>query len=274
MKLIRQIFSNIIIVFLSTTICILLLEISLRVYNSFFEVVESSTTKEITFQNFAFNSNSNKMHIYHPEIGWSLKPNYNIKNGIFINKDGFRSSIKESILDLNEPKILILGDSMVFGKFVEQKEIFSEKLNAKQNEIMYVNTGVIGYSTLQEYLVLKKNISISNIKLVVLFHTLANDMWTNVKPDNFNPTANLKQGKLTFSKPSNIKTVPFYKRTMLYRFADKNLLYGRDFKYLFYRIDFEINAAPGTIILSELNEERHVYGTCVSIISICSVAIG
>ena len=244
--MIRKIFQKIIIVFLSTTVCILFLEISLRFYNSFFEVIESSTANEISFQNFANDNNSNKAHIYDPEIGWSLKPDYN-KHGIKINKDGFRSTIEESILDVKQPKILILGDSMVFGKFVKQNEIFSEKLNAKQNEIMYVNTGVIGYSTLQEYLVLKKNISVSNIKLVILFHTLANDMWTNVKPGNFNPTASLKHGQLKFSKPSNIKTIPFYKRTMLYRFADKNLLYGRDLKYLFYRFDFEINAAQSYV---------------------------
>ena len=136
---------------------------------------------------------------------------------------------------------------MVFGKFVKQKEIFSEKLNVKQKEIIFVNTGVIGYSTLQEYLVLKKNISIPNIKLVILFHTLANDMWTNVKPGNFNPTASLKYDQLTFSKPSTIYTVPFYKRTMLYKFTDKNLLYGRDLEYLFYRLDFEIRGAQSDV---------------------------
>ena len=266
LKLVRQIFSNTMIVVLSITICLLFLELTLRIYNSFIDLVDSYPNV-ITYESV----NPNSPHIYDSVLGWSLKPGYKRivkfssseeprkigENGIVINQDGFRTSIKKSIVDLDKSKILVLGDSMVFGLSAQQEEIFTEKLNAKQKKVIFVNAGVSGYSTAQEYLVLQKYIAISNVKMVILFHTLSNDMWMNVQSGGFNPSVKLNDGQLVFTKPSPMYSLPLYKRTMLFKFANKQWLRGRDLIYLFHRLDFEIRGSQSDVwkIQSKLIQE-------------------
>ena len=250
MKSVGQIFSNTIVVVLSIVVTILFLELTLRVYNFFFDLVDSYP-KVITYEN-----NPNSPQKYDADLGWSLKPGYN-KNRIVINQDGFRTSIEKSIVDLDKSKILVLGDSMVFGLSAQQEEIFTEKLNAKQKKVFFVNAGVTGYSNVQEYLVLQKYIAISNFKMVILFHTLSNDIWWNIRSDNFTPRANLSNGQLVFSKPNPIYSLPFYKRTILYKFIGKKWLHGKDLHYLLHRLDFEIRGSHSYVwkIQSKLIKE-------------------
>ena len=130
MKLVRKISSNTIVVVLSIVISLLLLELTFRVYNFFFDLVDSSPNV-ITYKN-----NPNNPRKYDAELGWLLKPGYN-KNGVVINQDGFRSSIEKSVLDLDKSKILVLGASTVFGLRAQQEEIFTEKLIKPQSQSLY-----------------------------------------------------------------------------------------------------------------------------------------
>ena len=236
--MIKRFSINLLIIIFSIFLAFVVLEIFLRIYNSYFNVVENVKDKK-TFQNFAFNNDGSNLHVFDEVKGWSLSANYN-KNDIIINKNGYRTTLSDNSILSEKAKILILGDSMVFGSGVNQKEIFSEKLNETNKDLIFINSGVIGYSTLQEYLVLRENITIPNLKFIILFHTLANDMWMNIKNENFNPAANLKNGKLILLKPKKIYYEKFYKKTFIYKFLDKSLLKGRDLEYLFHRIDFAI----------------------------------
>lgn len=69
------------------------------------------------------------------------------------NSEGFRGP---ELARSNKPRLLCLGDSLVWGYDVEASERFTEKLQAKHPEWAVYNLGVAGYGTDQEYLLLQK----------------------------------------------------------------------------------------------------------------------
>jgi hypothetical protein len=118
-------------------------------------------------------------------LGWSLKPYYTDES-IQIDALGLRLSF-DDIIDECEGKdlVLLLGDSMVFGLGTRQDHIFSEILNGQDGDYCFVNTGVEGYSTVQEFLTAQKYLTLFTPDKVVLFYTQENDSHWNNKGHEF-----------------------------------------------------------------------------------------
>jgi len=183
--------------------------------------------------------NHYKILSFDPELGWKFKPNFYKNNRRVTTSEGFYSSRN---FDFSSPKkrILLLGDSMLFGAGMPQSEIFSEILNRENEHIDFINTGVLGYSTGQEYLVQKRFSQLIRPTTTILFYTQENDMPWNVRRDFFNPGFSLKNGKLIHHQASPHNPLPWYKATTLYRFLDANFLFGKDTQTLFQKISFAV----------------------------------
>lgn len=115
---------------------------------------------------------------YDTELGW-----FPIANGrtvfhghrtvsIAHNSKGFRDN--EPVIG-NKPGIIFLGDSFVWGYDVEASERFTDKLQARHPEWAIYNFGVTGYSTDQEYLLLRKYFDQYHPELVFLVFCTEND---------------------------------------------------------------------------------------------------
>jgi lysophospholipase L1-like esterase len=95
---------------------------------------------------------------------WELEPNF---DGLWtdvhvqINSMGFRDSEIPISKKPNEFRILFLGDSVVFGYNLPQRDTIPEQLEYSLNQefpqkfLEVVNAGVDGYSTFQEFYLLK-----------------------------------------------------------------------------------------------------------------------
>ena len=96
-------------------------------------------------------------------VRYELSPNYqgNI-NGvkIRINSHGFRGREYE-VDKKNHFRIILLGDSITFGRTIPEKDTFAAKLEKSLKKVKpkteVLNMGVDGYDTLQEVLQFKKN---------------------------------------------------------------------------------------------------------------------
>lgn len=92
-----------------------------------------------------------------PGLVYEMVPNSKIKY-LETNSIGIRAKEYKIPKPLNTFRIIILGDSVSHGKFIEQKDVFStlleEKLNNGLHEIVYevINASVPGYNTMQEYI--------------------------------------------------------------------------------------------------------------------------
>lgn len=188
-------------------------------------------------------------HPYHfePEIGWVQKPNHSDEN-IQITAAGFRGSI-DCLAEPHskKPRILVMGDSMVFGFRVKQEDVFTEVLNQNMSSYCFVNGGASGYNTIQELLVLKRHIRRIEPKLVFLFFTQANDMWLNARSGEFWSSCELDGDRLIINAPQRRLRVPLYRRTMIYRFLDYKLLRGRDGHYIGQKISFWLNGGDSDV---------------------------
>ncbi|HWH77554.1 MAG TPA: hypothetical protein VNT76_09290, partial [Candidatus Binatus sp.] len=101
----------------------------------------------------------NLTYRYDPKLGWfpiaHSKKIFAGNRTIHVehNSRGFRDI--EHIID-TRPRMMVLGDSFVWGYDVEQTERFTDKLRAQLTDWSIYNLGVSGYGTDQEYLLLKQ----------------------------------------------------------------------------------------------------------------------
>lgn len=173
-------------------------------------------------------------------LGWALKPNFS-KDGIQINSASLRSSVDDLTSFCTGKKvILIVGDSMVFGYRVDQDYIFTEILNRESDNYCFINTGVIGYTTTQQFISLNDYLDDFNIDTILWFFTQGNDIWGNARGGFFNPYFSMDDGKLKQVPPKMEIETPFYKNTTTFRLLDEVLLHGRDMLYVAHRMDFMI----------------------------------
>lgn len=120
----------------------------------------------------------NLAYRYDQALGWFPIPNgkttYRGTRSISIenNRRGFRDS-EHLINDM--PRMLILGDSFVWGYDVEKPERFTEKLAALLPGWAIYNLGVSGYGTDQEYLLLQEQYSFYSPQIVFLVFCVDND---------------------------------------------------------------------------------------------------
>ena len=96
---------------------------------------------------------------YNTVLGWFPKKNdqrtFEATRPIVVrhNRDGFRDD-EPGLKD--RPRVLFLGDSFVWGYDVEKDERFTEKLQGQLADKQVLNLGVSGYSTDQEWILLRR----------------------------------------------------------------------------------------------------------------------
>lgn len=95
--------------------------------------------------------------------GWSHIPgargrfkSYGFDVQVEINAQGFRGPAIAPAKDASKTRVLVVGDSLVWGFGVEQEEIFTSKMAAQCQDLEVINFGVSGYSTDQELLLFKE----------------------------------------------------------------------------------------------------------------------
>ena len=100
---------------------------------------------------------------YHPTRGWATRPNVSVTYGkpefanVFThNSMGFRGPEIDPLERQGRIRILALGDSMTYGFGVENDETYSALLEQLDPRLQVLNTGVAGYSTAEELLMLKE----------------------------------------------------------------------------------------------------------------------
>ena len=126
---------------------------------------------------------------YDKDLGWAHEPgvdgifaSYGFEIDVTINSSGFRGP---EFPDQNDdrPRILVMGDSFVWGFGVEQDEIFTSRLAASCDADV-INLGVSGYSTDQELLLLRSTGLPLDPDVVVLV-VADNDFSTNLKATEY-----------------------------------------------------------------------------------------
>lgn len=99
-----------------------------------------------------------------PEIGWTLKPDVAglqgpaaWEAGLTTNADGFRDGAHAAAKAPGTYRVIVLGDSFVFGSGVPQAAVLTRRLAARLGPgFEIVNLGVPGYGTDQELLTLRR----------------------------------------------------------------------------------------------------------------------
>jgi lysophospholipase L1-like esterase len=96
---------------------------------------------------------------YDPRYGWSHVPgasgkfkSFGIDTTITINRKGFRGPEIEYARSGVLNRVLVIGDSLVWGFGVDFKDMFTSQLETSLSNTEVVNLGVSGYSTDQELL--------------------------------------------------------------------------------------------------------------------------
>src|SRR5262245_57465910 len=125
------------------------------------------------------------LHAHDPELGWFPTPGKRIAFtggrtiSVVNNADGFRDRDH----DLGSPRrrVLVLGDSYVWGYDVEQEERFTELLQVELEDLDIFNMGVSGYATDQELLLLERFADKYRPSLVVVVFCTANDPFENAR---------------------------------------------------------------------------------------------
>ena len=98
----------------------------------------------------------------HPVRGWRNRPDVSVPYGepefntvVTHNQFGYRGRPVEQARTPGRARVLVLGDSFAYGVGVGDRETFSAQLEALQPELDVINTGVNGYGTGQELLLLR-----------------------------------------------------------------------------------------------------------------------
>ena len=186
----------------------------------------------------------NLTYRYDPELGWF--PTANSRKSftggrtiqVHHNARGFRDI--EHVVG-TKPRIVVLGDSFVWGYDVEQPERFTEKLRSSLPGWSIYNLGVSGYGTDQEYLLLKREYDFYRPQIVFLVFCRDND-----EDDN---SSNRRYGafyKPYFTVGSNgltLRGVPVPKSEK-YFFAQHYLLARSSWARLFALAYFHRTAPP------------------------------
>lgn len=145
--------------------------------------------------------------IYDRYLGWKLAPgwqgghrhkDFNVRYST--NAYGFRG--KFDAPGGGKVRYAVVGDSFTFGLGVNDADTYVSHLNttAPGGEL-YMNFGIPGYSTDQEYLLLRRRVFDFSPHVVVLVTYLGNDLFDNQLPfplqaDHAKPYFELSSGKL------------------------------------------------------------------------------
>ena len=124
---------------------------------------------------------------YDRYLGWELTPNWKGRHKhhdfdvmYSTNQYGFRGNFGEKD-ELR--RYAVVGDSFTFSYGVNDNETFVHLLNSEKSEgNIFLNFGVPGYSTDQEYLIIKERVFYFSPDVILLVVYLANDLFDNELP--------------------------------------------------------------------------------------------
>ncbi len=129
---------------------------------------------------------------YDPQLGWTLNSlwrgshhHHDFQVEYSTNLYGLRNGSEEHPFTLHQktkPRIGIIGDSFTFGFGVKDTETFHAQLQELDKSREYLNIGVPGYSTDQQYLLAKKISQPYALDHILLVYYLGNDLLDNPMP--------------------------------------------------------------------------------------------
>jgi hypothetical protein len=119
---------------------------------------------------------------YHDRLGWFPRP-----SAAKIQRSLRRTTVRTNSLGFRggewaedgRRRLLVIGDSFVWGAEVEEDERFTNLLQQRLPDWQVLNAGVAGYSTDQEYLLLQADWDIFKPAAVLLIFCGANDPFAN-----------------------------------------------------------------------------------------------
>ncbi len=125
--------------------------------------------------------------LYDAQLGWRLAPDWKGRHRHYdfdvtysTNGLGLRGEWPQLDPDAgNQRRVALVGDSFTFGIGVDDGETFASLLGRSSSGVRYLNAGIPGYSTGQEYLFLKDRLLLWRVDEVVLVVFLANDLFDN-----------------------------------------------------------------------------------------------
>jgi hypothetical protein len=132
-------------------------------------------------------SDKPSLFVHNPHTGWTHPPS--------ITMDHYGGSISSNSLGLRDrepgekkkPRVVFLGDSFTWGWSIgDDRDRYTDRLQARFGEYQFINAGVIGFNTLQELLLLQHHANEIQPDYVVI-QMFANDFRENVVPEGIYP---------------------------------------------------------------------------------------
>lgn len=159
--------------------------------------------------------------VYDRYLGWTLAPNWqgghrhhDFDVGYTTNAYGFRGRF-ETPLGPKVRRYAFVGDSFTFGLGVNDDETFVHLLNSRAADgDFYLNFSIPGFSTDQEYLLIRRRVFDFAPAVILLITYLGNDLFDNQLPfplqaDNAKPFFELAGDKLVLKN----SPVPLIKKS-------------------------------------------------------------
>jgi len=128
------------------------------------------------------------LFVFDPSLGWRMAANWRGEHRhhdfhvrYSTNDYGLRGPWPEAepAAFPRKARVAFLGDSFTFGLGVNDDETFVQRLNETGDTTSYLNAGIAGYSTDQEYLYLKHRLPTWRLDRLELVVYLANDLIDN-----------------------------------------------------------------------------------------------
>lgn len=126
------------------------------------------------------------MILYDPRLGWRLKPNWfgshkhhDFEVDYSINRFGLRG---RPPAQSTVRHVAVVGDSFAFGLGVDDDQTFVHLLDERDKETGFLNFSVPGYSTDQQYLMIRDRVRLFKPDLLLLVVYLGNDLIDNERP--------------------------------------------------------------------------------------------
>lgn len=204
----------------------------------------------LAFQDYVLPAgDSPKIWQYHATYGWIGRPSIDTRFrqpsfDIRVTHNSLGQRDKEYPSQRSDKKrLLVFGDSFVWGYGVEQDENFVEQLEKHHPEWEIINCGIAGTGTDQQYLYLQDMITHYQPDVVMLL-VIQNDFQDNMTRENHNyykPFFTVENGKLVLHqvpvpKPRLDQTIErlVYGRSYLYN-ASKFLMQVMESKWYAWR---------------------------------------
>ena len=126
---------------------------------------------------------------YHSQLGWKLSPSWQGRHSHFdfdvaysTSSTGLRNGASDQRKNSSPvARIALVGDSFTFGLGVNDKDTFHAILDKNDTTREYLNFGVPGYSTDQQFLFIKSYQGTSKIDHYVILFYLGNDIVDNTR---------------------------------------------------------------------------------------------